>query len=265
MKNYFSIIVLFYLIMPLSGIAQNIEGKAYYISKTEVNSNFAGRQLSEAQKARIKERQDKASLKEYVLEFNNEKSLYKANANSNEATQQSTGRGGGVRMLLNSQNDGIYFKNTITKEYVAERDIYGKKFLVSDTLKTYKWHLTGDVKTIGRHLCFKATTAIPKIDVPSDSPENTTTITVWYTIEIPVSHGPEMFWGLPGLILELNTENRTILCSKIELRNDEDLVIIPPKKGKKVSQDKFDETFRKKAKEVKEMMDNRRARGGRKN
>ena len=43
------------------------------------------------------------------------------------------------------------------------------------------------------------------------------TITAWYSPEIPVSQGPENYWGLPGLILEVNDGKTTILCSKVVL------------------------------------------------
>ena len=47
-------------------------------------------------------------------------------------------------------------------------------------------------------------------------------IVAWYTPQIPVSHGPAEFGGLPGLILELTTDETVLLCSKI---------VMNPKKG----------------------------------
>ena len=60
-----------------------------------------------------------------------------------------------------------------------------------------------------------------------------------------------MYYGLPGLILEVNAGNTTILCSKIEL-NKEGETVNPPKKGKKINQEKYDELVKKKAKEIRE-------------
>jgi GLPGLI family protein len=50
------------------------------------------------------------------------------------------------------------------------------------------------------------------LEMPKD-----VTITAWYTPEIPVNQGPENYWGLPGLILEINDGKTVILCSKIVL------------------------------------------------
>ena len=90
-------------------------------------------------------------------------------------------------------------------------------------------------------------------------PPSETQIIAWYTLDIPISQGPKEYWGLPGLILEV-TEGRTaILCSKIVINPKEDLEISAPTKGKKISQNEYQETM---AKKVKEMSENFRG-GGR--
>ncbi|WP_332911473.1 GLPGLI family protein [Algoriphagus boritolerans] len=47
--------------------------------------------------------------------------------------------------------------------------------------------------------------------------KDTIRVTAWFTPEIPVSHGPESYFGLPGLILEVQNQGRTLICEKIEL------------------------------------------------
>jgi GLPGLI family protein len=84
-------------------------------------------------------------------------------------------------------------------------------------------------------------------------------ITAWYTPEIPINQGPENYWGLPGLILEVNDGRTTILCSKIVLNVKEKTIIKAPAKGKVVSQKEYDETVIKKMEEFREM---NRGRGG---
>ena len=80
-----------------------------------------------------------------------------------------------------------------------------------------------------------------KIEEPKDK-----VIIAWYTPEIPVSFGPNNYWGLPGLILEINEEESIILCSKVTLSNKEKSKIKVPNTGDKVTQKKFDEIEKKK-------------------
>jgi GLPGLI family protein len=80
-----------------------------------------------------------------------------------------------------------------------------------------------------------------------------TVITAWYAPEIPVNQGPESYWGLPGLILEVNDGRTTILCSKIVLNPKEKAKIEAPSKGKVVTQAEYDETVMKKMEEMREM------------
>jgi len=43
-------------------------------------------------------------------------------------------------------------------------------------------------------------------------------IIAWYTPQIPVPQGPGEYFGLPGLILEIQADRTSILCSKIVLK-----------------------------------------------
>jgi GLPGLI family protein len=70
--------------------------------------------------------------------------------------------------------------------------------------------------------------------------KDTISVTAWFTPEIPVSHGPSNYFGLPGLILELQNQGSTLICDRIELNPIANPVAIEqPKKGKVVSQEEF--------------------------
>ena len=43
------------------------------------------------------------------------------------------------------------------------------------------------------------------------------TVTAWYTPQIPINQGPGEYWGLPGLILEINADKTTIFVLKSSL------------------------------------------------
>lgn len=84
-----------------------------------------------------------------------------------------------------------------------------------------------------------------------ESTETTKTITTtaWYTPEIPVSVGPDGYWGLPGLILEVQEDRRVLLCSQIILNPSEKFSIEVPSRGKVVTQDEFNTIQEEKNKE----------------
>lgn len=77
-------------------------------------------------------------------------------------------------------------------------------------------------------------------------------ITGWYTLDVPINQGPDKYWGLPGLILEINEGNTTILCSKIVLNSKDKKEIKEPKKGKVVTQEEFDKITTEKMNEFRE-------------
>ena len=81
-------------------------------------------------------------------------------------------------------------------------------------------------------------------------------VTAWYAPEIPISQGPDNYWGLPGLILEVSDEKTVILCSKIVMNTKDKKEIKEPGKGKVVSQKEFDEVMLKKMEELQQMSPN---------
>ncbi|MFY7757252.1 MAG: GLPGLI family protein [Flavobacterium stagni] len=85
-------------------------------------------------------------------------------------------------------------------------------------------------------------------DLPKDI-----TITAWYTPEIPINQGPEGYWGLPGLILEVNDGKTIVLCSKIVLNSKDKVEIKAPTNGKEVKQKEYDDIVLKKMEEMREM------------
>ena len=125
----------------------------------------------------------------------------------------------------------------------------GKFFLVTEDLENTKWKMTGESKKIGQYTCFKATyeKQVKEKVFSFGSWENnksagrlkTVEVVAWFTPEIPVSSGPSWYQGLPGLILEVNDDKTTILCTKIVINPKEKAKIKRPRKGKVISNQDF--------------------------
>ena len=134
--------------------------------------------------------------------------------------------------------------------------------------------MSAETKKIGKYISYKATATIPTNDltwysfswdrVSNDANKGEkkevkmTNIEAWYSPQIPVSHGPSEYWGLPGLILEVSAGDTTLLCYEIVMNPEKKLEIKAPKKGKKVTKTEYQKIISTKMKEFRENRTGRR-------
>lgn len=139
----------------------------------------------------------------------------------------------------------ILYGNLDEDLYLNQRELFGRMFLIADTLKKHAWKLTGEQRKIGEYVCLKASTE-------ADSQQ----VVAWFTPQIPVSAGPDGYGGLPGLILELDINNgqRRAVASSVELMPLEAGALERPSKGKKVSRAEFEKIEAEKRREMEEEM-----------
>lgn len=261
-------------------IAQDFQGKAYYQSKTTMDmGNFGGNQMSEQQRTMMLERMKSMLEKTYVLSFNRTESVYK------EEEKLATPSAGGGRMggMMGSFTAGVQYKNVKDQQLIQDQEFFGKQFLIQDSIPKLEWKMENESKQIGQYLCFKAT-AVKKGDEmdfgnmrrrnredekkdnekSKDSTKSTNlldsievpkeiVVTAWYTPQIPVNQGPGEYWGLPGLILEVNSGRTTVLCTKIEINPKDKIEIKAPNKGKVVTKNEYAEIVKEKIKEMQDM------------
>jgi GLPGLI family protein len=277
LKTPVIVLILFTSLFTFS--QNNFQGKAYYMFKTSVDMNgFGGRQMSEERKKQIAERMKSMFEKRYILTFNKTESIYKE-----EERLETPGQGGGFRGMMGSFTGGNQYKNIKNNQLLQEQEFFGKQFLIKDSLPKLNWVMGSETKQIGKYMCFKATAIKPasgfdfssfrrpsrdkaqdstktKAEEKVEAPKETE-IVAWYTLQIPINQGPGEYWGLPGLILEVNAGRTTILCSKIVMNPEEKETIKVPSKGKEVTQKEYDEIITKKMKEMRENFRGRRPGG----
>lgn len=261
MKKFLFIACCLLLIITSSLSAQNFQGKAVYESKTVVKMDFGGRNIPEDRKKMIMERMKKAGEKTFILSFNQVESLYKEEVK----LEQPGGQQNGMRFGMMGSGGGDIYKNAKEETYAVKQDLFGKIFLVKDSLPKLQWKMSGESKKIGKYTVFKAS-ATKTVKRPNMSAlfnrdskekgnefiEKEIEIIAWYSMDIPVNQGPANYWGLPGLILEVNDDVTNILCSQIVMNPKERIEIKAPSKGKEVTQDEFDSISRNKMKEMRE-------------
>lgn len=268
---------------------KEFQGLAVYESKTstsEMTERMKGvKEITPDMQKMIEERMKGMFEKTFILNFDRSASIYKE-----EEKLEAPGMGGNMRMMGSMMGGGgTYYKNVKEKTYSVDKEFMGKEFLVKDVLPQLEWKMESETKVVGGYTCYKATAVKPvstsdfknyrakeqKEGEKKDEKEKTTnfmndfeipkeiTITAWYTPEIPVNQGPGDYWGLPGLILEVNDGKTIILCSKIVMNTKEKADIKAPKVGKVVTQKEYDEIVTAKMKEMQEMGGGRGMRFGR--
>jgi GLPGLI family protein len=282
----------FAVVSYLGLYAQEFQGMAVYESKTSTSDLKArmegNKNMTPDMQKRIEESMKKMFEKTFILNFNKTASIYK----EEEKLEASAQAGGGMRMWSSMMGGGgTYYKNVKDKQYSNDKEYMGKEFLVKDSLTSLAWKMEAETRVIGGYTCYKATAVkkpsatdfrnlrprkedadkkegekpaadkktnfLDAVEVPKEI-----VITAWYTPEIPVSQGPEGYWGLPGLILEVNDGKTVLLCSKVVLNPKVKAEIKAPSKGKVISQKEYDETVMKKMEEWREMNQGRGGNGG---
>lgn len=263
-------LVLLFVLMTSVTFSQNFQGKAIYKTHQKVDVKIKS-EGNDAFQKKLKERLKKMYQKTFILNFNQQESTY---IQDKELSPQAP-QAGGVRVVMfDSGSSDVLYKNIKAKTYTSQKDIGGKYFLIKDTLQKDDWQMTGETKKIGNYTCYKATKSneitrksFINTDGEKEETEKKETIvtTVWYTPEIPVSNGPKLYGGLPGLILEVQSGKQTIVCSEIVLNPKEKLKIKKPKRGKKVTQKEFKEIMDEHTKEFLERFKSKKSKKGDKN
>ena len=249
--------------------AQDFSGRATY--KTHRKSSFELDSTTMATNPGIKNQLEaqmrKMFQKTYILDFTKSESMFKQ---KQELDGPKVPKSNGAIIMIGGMAGGtdVLYKNIKEKRMANKTDLMGKIFLIKDNLVSYDWELTGETKNIGNYTCYKAvfekeeeSVEIKMIDgeVKEEKGMKKRTIVAWYTPDVSISNGPKNFGGLPGLILEVNDGNETIMCSEIVLNPSETIDIKEPTKGKIVTRKKFAEISLEK---TKEMMNRYRSRDG---
>jgi len=265
MKHIAVIIVI--LLLSSTAIAQDFQGKATYKSHRKMDIQLDSTQMETDMHKSMIEMMKKQFERTYILSFNKEESLYKEDEQL-EAPQLA----GMVMVFIDSGESVELYKNIKEERYTDQNEMFGKVFLIEDTLRKIDWKLGTETKNIGEYTCYKATTTRTvevvqtgisingdkDLDMDTEPEMEEITVTAWYTPQIPVNNGPGNYHGLPGLILEVNDGRETLICSKIVLNPKDKISITEPTKGKKITQEKFDVIMEKKMREMEERYEHNR-------
>lgn len=159
----------------------------------------------------------------YSLSINENESKYEIINNQNQTKEFSSEKENNNNKTITKTNvkiEGIeIYKNFNTNKFLKRQSMGTKTYLINDELEKINWVLKTEKQKIGDFNCKKAIL------------QTNEGITIaWYTDEIPISEGPSMYYGLPGLIIKIEASDRNYELIKFEKIN-EPLEIIKPQNG----------------------------------
>ena len=219
MKTY-----VFFIAMLLIGntlLAQVKEGTILFEQKIDLHRRIP------AEDEQMKAMLPHYRTNKYQLAFGDGQSYYKMQEAEPDVTENH-GSGGMVMKFGGANNE--YYRNLENHTEVDKRELAEKDYIVQDSLRTIKWKLIDESKTVLGFNCKKAT---GKTERGSD-------VEAWYTEEIPVSTGPDIFNGLPGMILLVDINKGEFVYTATEVKKTvEKKELKAPSKGKKLNAAEF--------------------------
>ena len=170
---------------------------------------------------------DKITQDDFVLFVSgNRSAFYSRNARQYAETKDSLERLGISPMEMlgtlqrfpKGKNIEIYKNQPTSGEYICYAEV-AQTFRFEDKLPHIEWQIQDESKSILGYTCQKAIGQLYNREW-----------TVWFTMDIPVSEGPWLLAGLPGLILEANDADNIFHFTAIELGKDDALSVEPTSK-----------------------------------
>ena len=232
----FNIVLICFLHISTLSFSQAIQGKATYVAKSKNTMKLDEKKFDKETIKKTKSFFDVAFTQHFELTFNPNESIYK------KVPQKKISK----KMSSQIVTDKLY-KNLGNKIYKHQKEFLNKRFIIIDSLVSGDWKISSSTKKIGKYTCYKAEMNLKRKKVfKGEIIQEVIKIIAWYTPEIPVNNGPELYSGLPGLILEINDGKKTILCTSVSINSKNKIKIKTPIKGKKVTQEEFLKVQKKK-------------------
>ncbi|KWW27672.1 MAG: hypothetical protein AUK64_2080 [bacterium P201] len=204
-----------YIGVSLEGNGQTTSVKCSYL---------AAHRISDA----VKNMEDVHIREMIIQKMQGDKKMYEM-VYSDDVYSFSLAGGTGDSDIKSVGQASCYYLDFGSDSLFIQRQILDKAFLVVDTISHSSWTISDERKVVNSMECTKATTSAGSYDV-----------TAWFSPEIAVPYGPLGYFGLPGLIIELETPTYTYTLQDISYPTEK-LTFTKPTAGKVVTQKEFDQ------------------------
>jgi len=125
-----------------------------------------------------------------------------------------------------------FYTNSITKKIIFRDFIFVENtfnpVIVEENIPEFNWQLTDGVKKVNNFTCNSA-----KLKFRGRN------YVAWYTLDIPTNFGPWKFYGLPGLITEISSDDNKISFILKEIKTQTNFEIKTPSYGKNITLNEY--------------------------
>ncbi len=144
------------------------------------------------------------------------------------------------RAIMAGGGDGIHYYDQEMRNEIFEAEMSGKKHYIKSSMNKYKWEISNDTKVINDFVCYRANIKLPFDDFRG---KGVIELEVWFCPEFPLPYGPDIYYGLPGLVFEAYQKNSKIkfYLKKIERLEETQPINIPDKKT--ITEEEFTTIF----------------------
>lgn len=136
-----------------------------------------------------------------------------------------------------SKFTSVVYKDFSQNKILQREYILDKQFIIDDSLNSYKWIFLDEEKIINGIKCKLARS----VDVFG------TNIHAWFSLDFPIPNGPSIYHGLPGLIIQIESEKFSFYLTSIKIVKSKTDISFT-EKGEYINQVDFVELLFKKLK-----------------
>lgn len=226
MRTYLFIIfyLLFFVSYSQSGVVN------YKVEKLE-NEDKIKKETPKGLVKIIRDREKQLKFVNVQLTFNEKESIFKVRETmDNDATFSMESI-----LRVTSTSEQYYVDLPDKKSYKISK-FRGDFLSLSNEIP--EWEITNSSKTILGYRCIKAKTSITNFN------KSKREIIAWFAKDLPFNFGPKTYFGLPGLVLEIEDFGYRFYATTIDI-SEKNKKIENPLKGRVVPEDEFNEEQRR--------------------
>lgn len=177
---------------------------------------------------------ENAKNQSFTLEFNKNRSSFVRNAKLDLPS--------GIEKIVDNIASAVIttsfdcFIDQNAENYILRNN---EGILITKPFKPLDWEVLTESKTIDGYLCYKAVYKKKIINMKNE--EKIIPVTAWFSPSLPYSYGPKEFYGLPGLIIELEEGKSIFYASEISIFDLKKEIVFP--KGKTITEEEYNKNI----------------------